>query len=149
MNLQRIAAAFSFLALAVAVTPGVLAQDKVLRVVPHSNLAILDPIWTTAYMSRNHGYMIYDTLFGTDEKAQVKPQMVEEWTASADRRLWTFKLRKDLEFHDGKAVTGLLSWNSRPSRSVKVHVFLSGLTVNFSSICGLTTPFSSIANSVS
>ena len=42
------------------------AQNNVLRVVPHSNLAILDPIWTTAYMSRNHGYMIYDTLFGTD-----------------------------------------------------------------------------------
>ena len=43
-----------------------LAQEKVLRVVPHSNLAILDPIWTTQYMARNHGYMIYDTLFGTD-----------------------------------------------------------------------------------
>jgi peptide/nickel transport system substrate-binding protein len=52
----------------------------VLKVVPHSNLAILDPIWTTAYMSRNHGYMIYDTLFGTDENAKIKPQMVESWT---------------------------------------------------------------------
>src|SRR5438045_49788 len=52
------------------------AQDKVLKVVPHSNLAVLDPIWTTAYMSRNHGYMIYDTLFGTDEKNQIRPQMV-------------------------------------------------------------------------
>ncbi|MDF3010529.1 MAG: gsiB 1, partial [Burkholderiales bacterium] len=38
------------------------AQDKVLRIVPHSNLSILDPIWTTAYMARNHGYMVYDTL---------------------------------------------------------------------------------------
>ena len=65
-----------------------------LRVVPHSNLAILDPIWTTAYMSRNHGYMIYDTLFGTDEKNEIKPQMVETWTVSPDNRLWTFKLRE-------------------------------------------------------
>ncbi|MCX7160717.1 MAG: ABC transporter substrate-binding protein, partial [Proteobacteria bacterium] len=48
-------------------------DPKVLRMVPHSNLVILDPIWTTAYMSRNHGYMIYDTLFGTDEKNQIKP----------------------------------------------------------------------------
>ena len=78
---------------------------KTLRIVPHSNLAILDPIWTTAYMSRNHGYMIYDTLFGTDEKNQIKPQMVESWTESPDHRLWTFKLRKGLEFHDGKPVT--------------------------------------------
>lgn len=87
-------------------TPGTaLAQEKVLRVVPHSNLAILDPIWTTAYMSRNHGYMIYDTLFGTDEKANIKPQMVDTWSVSGDNRMWTFKLRKGLEFHDGKPVT--------------------------------------------
>src|SRR5262250_1222185 len=68
------------------------AQDKVLRVVPHSNLSILDPIWTTQFMARNHGYMIYDTLFGTDEKNQVKPQMVDKWTVSPDNRLWTFTL---------------------------------------------------------
>ena len=49
----------------------VFAQDKVLRVVPHSNLSILDPIWTTQYMARNHGYMIYDILFGIDEKSCV------------------------------------------------------------------------------
>src|SRR5687767_13962158 len=82
------------------------AQDKVLRVVPHSNLSILDPIWTTQFMARNHGYMIYDTLFGTDEKNQVKPQMVDKWTVSPDKRLWTFTLRPGLEFHDGKPVTG-------------------------------------------
>jgi peptide/nickel transport system substrate-binding protein len=89
-------------------TRGVLAQGNsgVLRMVPHSNLAIIDPIWTTAYMSRNHGYMIYDTLFGTDEKSQIKPQMVESWTVSSDKRMWTFKLRPGLEFHDGKPVTG-------------------------------------------
>jgi peptide/nickel transport system substrate-binding protein len=90
---------------AVGITAPALAQNNVLRVVPHSNLAVLDPIWTTAYMSRNHGYMIYDTLFGTDEHGKVKPQMVDSWTVSEDKRLWTFKLRKGLEFHDGKPVT--------------------------------------------
>ena len=82
------------------------AQAKTLRVVPHANVTILDPIWSTAFVTRNHGYMIYDTLFGTDENAKVKPQMVESWTESPDKRLWTFKLRKGLEFHDGKPVTG-------------------------------------------
>jgi peptide/nickel transport system substrate-binding protein len=106
------------------------AQDKVLRIVPHSNLAILDPIWTTAYMSRNHGYMIYDTLFGTDEKNQIKPQMVEEWSASPDRRLWTFKLRKGLEFHDGKPVTSedvvasLARWGTRDAMGVALFTFV-------------------------
>ncbi|MEO8717129.1 MAG: ABC transporter substrate-binding protein [Burkholderiales bacterium] len=106
------------------------AEDKVLRVVPHSNLSILDPIWTTAYMSRNHGYMIYDTLFGTDEKSQVKPQMVESWTESPDHRLWTFKLRKGLEFHDGAPVTGedvvasLARWGKRDAMGVALMTFV-------------------------
>ena len=103
---------------------------KTLRIVPHSNLAILDPIWTTAYMSRNHGYMIYDTLFGTDEKAQVKPQMVEEWSVSPDNRLWTFKLRKGLEFHDGKPVTGedviasISRWGKRDAMGSALMTFV-------------------------
>ena len=116
-----------FLAL-LASTAG--AQDKVLRAVPHSNLAVLDPIWTTAYMSRNHGYMIYDTLFGTDEKNQIKPQMVESWTESPDHRLWTFKLRKGLEFHDGKPVTGedvvasISRWSKRDSMGQILATFI-------------------------
>ena len=109
---------------------GAWAQNNVLRVVPHSNLAILDPIWTTAYMSRNHGYMIYDTLFGTDENAKVKPQMVESWTESPDKRLWTFKLRKGLEFHDGKPVTGedviasLTRWGKRDAMGSALFQFV-------------------------
>ncbi len=75
----------------VAVALGLIAstasgQDKVLRVVPHSNLAILDPIWTTAYMSRNHGYMVYDTLFGTDANSKIQPQMVDKWSVSKDQK---------------------------------------------------------------
>jgi peptide/nickel transport system substrate-binding protein len=129
MNRKSIAAVLLCMA-AVLPAAGALAQDKVLRVVPHSNLAILDPIWTTAYMSRNHGYMIYDTLFGTDEKNQIKPQMVEEWSASADARLWTFRLRKGLAFHDGKPVTGedviasLARWGKRDAMGVALFTFV-------------------------
>jgi len=110
--------------------PAVLAQEKVLRVVPHSNLAVLDPIWTTAYMSRNHGYMIYDTLFGTDADGKVKPQMVESWNESPDKRLWTFKLRKGLEFHDGKPVTpddviaSLQRWGKRDAMGSALMQFV-------------------------
>ena len=117
-------------ALVLLASPWLHAQEKVLRIVPHSNLAILDPIWTTAYMSRNHGYMIYDTLFGTDEKNQIKPQMVESWTASPDNRLWTFKLRKGLEFHDGKPVTSedvvasLARWGKRDAMGSALMTFV-------------------------
>jgi len=103
---------------------------KVLKVVPHSNLAILDPIWTTQYMVRNHGYMVYDTLFGTDEKSQIKPQMVDTWTVSPDNRLWTFTLRSGLEFHDGTPVTGedviasLERWGKRDTMGQKLFTFI-------------------------
>ena len=60
------------------------AQNNVLRVVPHANVTILDPIWTTAFVTRNHGYMIYDTLFGTNLAGQIKPQMVDKWNVSKD-----------------------------------------------------------------
>ncbi len=97
------------------------AQDKTLRIVPQSNITILDPIWTTAFVTRNHGYMIYDTLFGTDAAGKIKPQMVDKWTTSKDGLTWTFTLRAGLEFHDGKPVTSedvvasLKRWASRDS----------------------------------
>jgi len=106
------------------------AQDKVLRVVPHSNLNILDPIWTTQYMARNHGYMVYDTLFGTDEKNRIQPQMVEKWSESPDHRLWTFTLRPGLAFHDGAPVTGedvvasLARWGKRDAMGQKLMTFV-------------------------
>src|SRR3954469_14350066 len=82
-----------------------LAQPKTLKVVMHSDLKILDPIWTTAYIVRNHGYLVWDTLFAMDEKFDVKPQMVDTWKVSADKLTWTFTLRPGLEWHDGKPVT--------------------------------------------
>ena len=106
------------------------SDARVLRIVPHSNLAILDPIWTTAYMSRNHGYMIYDTLFGTDADGKVKPQMVQSWDESPDHRLWTFKLRSGLAFHDGAPVTGedvtasLARWGKRDAMGIALFSFV-------------------------
>ena len=55
-----------------------------LRVIPHADLKNIDPIWTTAYISRNHGYMVYDTLFAMDKDLKAQPQMVDKWEASAD-----------------------------------------------------------------
>ncbi len=77
------------LALGLALTASVVfagpaaAQGKVLRFIPEADLRILDPITTTAYITRNHGYMVYDMLFATDAKFQVQPQMVDKWEVSA------------------------------------------------------------------
>ena len=68
-------------------SPSVHAQNgqQTLRFVAQADLKILDPIWTTAYITRNHGYLVYDTLFGTDENLRIKPQMVDRTTVSARR----------------------------------------------------------------
>ena len=92
-----------------------------LRFIPQANLTVLDPVWTTAFVTRNHGYMIYDTLFGTDANGAIKPQMVDKWSVSKDNLTWTFTLRDGLEFHDGAPVTSadavasIKRWASRDS----------------------------------
>ena len=75
------------------------------RMVPHGNLAILDPIWTTQNMAAYHGAMMYDTLFGIDGNFNPQPQMVGKTDISADRKTYTFELRPGLKWHDGTAVT--------------------------------------------
>lgn len=81
------------------------AQAQTVRIAMHSDLKILDPVASTAYISRNHGYLIWDSLFAIDAKFEVKPQMVESWTTSPDNLVWTFTLREGLEWHDGTQVT--------------------------------------------
>lgn len=106
---QFLAASASTVALPLGVSMlgrGANAQgSSVLRVIPHSDLKNLDPIWTTAYITRNHGYLIYDTLFAMDADFKPQPQMVDTWTVSDDEKTWAFKLRDGLKFHDGAPVT--------------------------------------------
>jgi peptide/nickel transport system substrate-binding protein len=88
----------------IAATPALASAQKVLKFIPQADLRILDPIATTAYITRNHGYMVYDTLFAIDAKFQVKPQMVDKWEVSKDGLTYTFTLRDGLKFHDGAPV---------------------------------------------
>lgn len=81
------------------------AQEKVLRAVMHADVRTLDPFWSTQTIAGIHGMMIYDTLFSLDIHMQPQPQMVDTWTVSADRKVYTFKLREGLKFHDGSPVT--------------------------------------------
>lgn len=97
------------------------AQNKTLKVVAHADLKILDPSFTTAYITRNFGYMVYDTLFAQDSKGQPQPQMVDKYTTSPDGLKWSFTLRPGLKFSDGTAVTAadavasLQRWGARDS----------------------------------
>jgi peptide/nickel transport system substrate-binding protein len=92
-----IAAAFGGIAFA--------QTGKVIKMIPGGDLKIIDPIQNASYISRNHGYMVYDTLFSVDSKGVVKPQMIETYTLSPDKKKYTFTLRQGLKWHDGAPVT--------------------------------------------
>ena len=80
------------------------ASDRVLRAVVAADLKIVDPTWTTAYVTVRHGYLVYDTLFALNSKYEPKPQMVESWTVSPDALAYRFTLRPGLKWHDGTPV---------------------------------------------
>lgn len=80
------------------------AGARTLVFVPQANLTSLDPIWTTATVTRNYAFMVFDTLFGTDDALQPRPQMAEGYTTDDDGRRWTIRLRDGLLFHDGTPV---------------------------------------------
>ena len=111
------------------------SAETVLKVVMHSDLKIVDPIWTTAYIVRNHGYMVYDTLFATDAKGEIKPQMVGKYDVSADKLTYTMALRDGLVWHDGKPVTAedcvasIKRWAQKDTMGQKMMSFVKDLVV--------------------
>src|SRR6266699_6608910 len=96
--------ALSVLALSAALTLPAIAAGKTITAVMHSDLRIIDPGFTTAYITRDHGYMVYDTLLATDSNFKIQPQMAD-WKISDDKLTYTFTLRDGLKWHDGTPVT--------------------------------------------
>ncbi|WP_090329906.1 ABC transporter substrate-binding protein [Nitratireductor aquibiodomus] len=80
------------------------AQAETVKAVMMSGLRVMDPVMSTAFLTRDHGYMIYDTLLGVDSEFKVQPQMAS-WTVSDDKKTYTFTLRDGLKWHDGAPVT--------------------------------------------
>ena len=79
------------------------AQNTIIFV-PHADLASLDPVWTTADVTRNFALAVYDTLYGYDVEFNPQPQMVEGHAIENDGLQWDLQLRDGLTFHDGSPV---------------------------------------------
>lgn len=106
---RTLAAALTALALSFApqelsFAPQAMAAGKTITAVMHSDLRVIDPILTTAYITRDHGYMVFDTLVATDSNFKIQPQMAD-WKVSDDKLTYTFTLRDGLKWHDGTPVT--------------------------------------------
>ena len=110
------------------------AAARTLRFVPQANLANFDPIWGTQYVVRNAALMVWDTLYGIDDKFQPKPQMAESGEVSSDGLTWTFKLRPGLKFHDGTpvlakdAVASLIRWSARDPMGLMIRALQNEIT---------------------
>ncbi len=97
------------------------ADQRVLRFIPQTDVTALDPVWTPVYVTRNHGYMVFDTLYGQDAAFAVQPQMVQGATTEQDGKLWRLVLRDGLQFHDGApvlardCVASIRRWGRRDS----------------------------------
>ncbi len=111
------------------------SAESVLKVKVHADLKNIDPIWTTAYISRNHGYMVYDTLFALDGNFTVQPQMAESHSVSDDGLTHTIKLRPGLKWHDGAPVTpedciaSIARWGKRDGMGQQVVAKIKSMDV--------------------
>jgi peptide/nickel transport system substrate-binding protein len=74
-----------------------------LKFVPYADLALLDPL-ASAFVTRNHVMMVFDTLFALDASGTAQYQMLAGHTVEADQKIWTLTLRDGLLFHDGTPV---------------------------------------------
>ena len=106
---------------------------RVLRFIPEGNLQNPDPIWTTTTVARNHGFMIYDTLYGMDETLTPKPQMAEASEVSDDKLTWRFRLRDGLRFHDNErvraadCVASIARWMKRDGMGQRIAAQMEGM----------------------
>jgi peptide/nickel transport system substrate-binding protein len=108
------------------------AAGKTITAVMHSDLRVIDPIFTPAYITRDHGYMVYDTLLATDANFKIQPQMAD-WKVSDDKLTYTFTLRDGLKWHDGTPVTAedcvasLKRWGKVDTLGTKLMEFTASL----------------------
>src|SRR5437660_2991032 len=127
-----IASTLSIFALAAAATSQAFAAGKTITAVMHSDLRTIDPGFTTAYITRDHGYMVYDTLLATDSNFKIQPQMAD-WKVSDDKLTYTFTLRDGLKWHDGAPVTAedcvasLQRWGKRDGMGQKLMDFTASI----------------------
>src|ERR1700760_3278618 len=84
--------------------PAIAQKASVLKFRPVGDLAVLDPVWTGARPTRDHAYLVFDTLYGIDENFTVQPQMAAGHVIEDDGKRWTITLRDGLKFHDGEPV---------------------------------------------
>jgi peptide/nickel transport system substrate-binding protein len=129
----RFAAALVF---GLGLAPALGLAETTLRFIPQADLRSIDPIWTTAYVTRNFGYLVFDTLFALDKDFKPQPQMVDTWKASDDKLTYSFTLRDGLKWHDGQpvraadCVASIQRWGKRDTLGQKLLEAVDTMTAD-------------------
>jgi len=114
--------------------PAIAQPARVLKAVPQANLTSIDPIWTTANITRNYGHAVYDTLYGIDQSFEPHPQMAEGHVVEDDGKRVTITLRPGLFFHDGSpvraadAAQSIRRWTQRTAYGLKLKEVLDEIS---------------------
>lgn len=118
----------------VLATPALAQPARVLKSVPQANLTSIDPIWTTANITRNYGHMVYDTLYGIDQSFTARPQMAAGHLVEEDGKRVTITLRDGLTFHNGEpvraadAAQSIRRWSQRTAYGLKLRDVLEEIS---------------------
>ena len=132
--------------------PAVGGRSRTLVHVPQSNLTSLAPVWTTAAATRNHAHLVWETLYGRDQKLNARPQMVEGHVVEEGGLRWTMKLRDGLRFHDGTpvlardCVASIRRWMKRDQIGLSIEARLDALEAadDRTLVWRLNKPFSAL-----
>jgi ABC-type transport system substrate-binding protein len=118
----------------VLAAPALAQPARVLKAVPQANLTSIDPIWTTANITRNYGHMVYDTLYGIDQSFTARPQMAAGHLVEDDGKRVTITLREGLTFHNGEpvraadAAQSIRRWSQRTAYGLKLRDVLDEIS---------------------
>jgi peptide/nickel transport system substrate-binding protein len=109
-----------------------------LKVALPSNVNTLDPAKTKIGEEYIINFLIYSGLTEIDSAGKAKPDLATSWTASADQKTWTFKLRKGVKFQDGR------EFDSGDVKATIERIMdpatASTARVNFSIVSSIDTP---------
>ena len=150
----------SFLAAAASTAlarPAIAQPAAPLRFVPQGNLVTMDPVWTTATVTRNATNMVFETLYGRDAQMNPQPQMIAGALVEDDGKRWTLTLRDGLAFHDGEkvlardCVASLKRWMKRDPAGQTIEQRLDALEVkdDRSLVFRLKKPFAGLPAALS
>lgn len=107
---------------------------KLLKFIPQADIALLDPTFASALVTRNHAYMVYDTLYGVDDDLHPRPQMAAGHVIEDDGKIWKITLRDGLRFHDGEkvlardAVASLKRWGKRDVTAISAFTLVDEIS---------------------